>query len=173
MNKFLLSLCLLASVLIVVEGLLDGGIITIPAATAGLVGIKVAAGLIGLGVGKLASRRGSGSRRVKQHFRRSVQVEASFLAASIDDADDCAKKLICLLNTDAKDSLDSDESVIRGLFGSANELDVAKDSVEFDVAALVGRKTGAARCHKIYARCVFNREDLMNVLRAPENGVTV
>lgn len=144
------------------EGILDAGIVSIPA---GIIGVKVAAGLIGIGIG---AKIANSNRRGTHRGRRAVPVEASFLAASIDDADDCAKKLICLLNADSSDSLDSDEKVVKGLFGVGNELDVSKDSVEFDVAALVGRKTGEARCHRIYARCVFNRDDLMNVLRSPE-----
>ena len=46
-----------------------------------------------------------------------------------------------------------------------DSINVNGDSVEFDLAALVGRKVNAAKCSKIYARCQFDKPKLMEILQ--------
>ena len=58
------------------------------------------------------------------------------------DQDDCSKRLICELNTRRRDgkSLSETETIIADSFGSGTELDVAKLSLSFDIAAVLGRE---------------------------------
>ena len=60
------------------------------------------------------------------------------------DQDDCSKRLICELNKKKRSgkSLSDTESIIADAFGSSNELDVAKLSLPFDIAAVLGREVG-------------------------------
>lgn len=44
-------------------------------------------------------------------------------------------------------------------------IDVTLPSVEFDLAALVGRMNGPARCKTIYSRCTLASEDIMKDIR--------
>ena len=87
------------------------------------------------------------------------------LDASLNDADDCGKKLICILN--AQESLAEDEAKIAQLFGKTESIDLSAVTVEFDVAALMGKKVGEAQCETIYNRCNYGVKDLMNVIRQP------
>lgn len=58
------------------------------------------------------------------------------------DQDDCSKRLICELNTKraSGNSLTDTETIIADAFGSSLELDVAKLSLPFDIAAVLGRE---------------------------------
>ena len=58
------------------------------------------------------------------------------------DQDDCSKMLVCELNRMRRDGQDLTESelVIADAFGSGDELDVAKPSLAFDIAAVIGRE---------------------------------
>ena len=58
------------------------------------------------------------------------------------DQDDCSKMLVCELNTMRRDgkSLTDTETIIADSFGSGTELDVAKLSLSFDIAAVLGRE---------------------------------
>jgi hypothetical protein len=47
-------------------------------------------------------------------------------------------------------------------------LDVSKSTVEFDLAAFMGRQAGEAQCEKIYSRCAYNSQILMEVMRQPD-----
>ena len=153
------------------EAVFSGGLV-VGGAALGLLGLKVLGGaaigggfLVGAALGRgRGGRRGGYSRR---RYGRSVEdVEEIVLKATYDDRDDCAKKLVCVLN--AKDTLAEDEKIIATLFGKTGELDLAASSVEFDLAAYIGRKVGAAQCQKIYAVCPYQEEELMNVIRRPD-----
>lgn len=135
-------------------------------------GLK-ALGLKAFGVGALlgaSSRRRSYSPRrtyyTKRRWGRSIQdqpdYETTILEASLNDEMDCTKKLICNLN--AQESLTPEESAIVGLFGQKETVELTSSSVEFDVAALIGKKVGEAQCAKIYARCPYQTKDLMDTL---------
>ena len=84
---------------------------------------------------------------------RSVETEEDMMAevllnASLNDADDCGKKLICLLN--AQESLAEDEAKIAQIFGKTESIDLSAVTVEFDVAALMGKKVGEAHWKYLY-----------------------
>ena len=57
------------------------------------------------------------------------------------DQDDCSKMLVCELNklrSEGKE-LSETETIIADAFGSGDEMDVAKLSLAFDIAALLGK----------------------------------
>ena len=58
------------------------------------------------------------------------------------DQDDCSKMLVCELNRMRRDGdeLSESELFIADAFGSGDELDVAKPSLAFDIAAVIGRE---------------------------------
>lgn len=162
-------------------------------ALAGLLGLKAAL-FGGILIGAAASRRRpsrksysrthkmpsrkSYSRSYKTHSRygRSIENEDTvdkhealsnaILDASLNDAEDCAKKLICSLNAKEVSTLASDESAIAELFGKSGSIDVSAATAEFDLAALMGRQAGKAQCDTIYARCPYESKDLMKIMRS-------
>jgi len=156
-------------------------------ALAGLLGLKAAL-FGGALIGAAASRRRhythyrpsrkSYSRSYKTHkyrYGRSIEDEEiidehealsnAILDASLNDAEDCAKKLICSLNAKEVSTLASDESAIAELFGKSGSIDVSAATAEFDLAALMGRQAGKAQCETIYARCPYESKDLMEIMR--------
>ena len=56
--------------------------------------------------------------------------------------DDCSKRLLCELNAKASEGkrLTETEEVLANSFGKRNNLDVGAETLEFDVAAVLGRK---------------------------------
>ena len=56
--------------------------------------------------------------------------------------DDCSKRLLCELNAMAAEGrrLTETEEVLANAFGKRNNLDVGAETLEFDVAAVLGRK---------------------------------
>jgi len=167
----------------IVVGVVGGG-----AALAGLLGLKAllvggfaAGALIGAASRRRPSRKSHGRMmRKSSHGRmmmrssrrhgRSVEDEIdenanAILDASLNDEDDCAKKLVCSLNAQDIRTLQADEVVIATLFGKSAGIDLSAATVEFDLAALMGRQTGKAQCDTIYARCPYQTKDLMEVMR--------
>merc|ERR1711892_262977 len=71
------------------------------------------------------------------------------------DQDDCSKRLVCELNAMRSEGkvLSEHEEVLADAFGNTGELDVGKDSLEFDIAAVLGREVGGRRCELSYRRC--------------------
>ena len=60
------------------------------------------------------------------------------------DQDDCSKMLVCELNrmrSEGKE-LSEMETIIADAFGNGEEMDVAKLSLAFDIAALLGKAVG-------------------------------
>jgi hypothetical protein len=47
---------------------------------------------------------------------------------------------------------------------------VSKSTVEFDLAAKMGRRAGVEHCNTIYARCPYGVSELMAIMRQPEFG---
>lgn len=82
------------------------------------------------------------------------------------DQDDCSKRLICELNAKGAEGreLTANEELIAQIFGKGNSLDVSKESLEFDVAAVLGRKIGKLRCELSYRRCTVSVEELMDMI---------
>ena len=152
----------------------DGGLTVVGGgwALAALLGLKAAA-LGGVALGLAASRRSRGGRRhyyTKRRYGRSVEDETDMLAeillqASRNDEQDCAKKLVCVLN--AQNDLAEDETKIAQLFGKSGNIDLSAVTVEFDLAALIGQQAGEYQCNTIYSRCPYQVKDLMEIIRQP------
>jgi hypothetical protein len=88
------------------------------------------------------------------------------LQASRNDEQDCAKKLVCVLN--AQKDLAEDEAKIAQLFGKSGNIDLSAVTVEFDLAALMGQQVGEGQCNTIYSRCPYQVKDLMEIIRQPQ-----
>jgi len=147
------------------EAIFDGGVVTVPAGALilGALGIKAIAG-----IGLLAKGRGGrkGGHKSKYGKRSIEDVETLVAEAAVEDAGDCAKKLICLVHAKAANTLDQQEAAVFQLFPAADAIDVSKDTVQFDLAAVVGRKAGAAACERVYRRCEMTVEQLKSAMRA-------
>jgi len=180
----LAMMVVIAESTVITLGVVGGGGL----ALAGLLGLKalLVGGIVGGALIGAASRRRSHSHRpmrMSRHYSsyrrhgRSVEDEPEYfdevdtisnaiLDASLNDAEDCAKKLVCSLNAQDVNTLQADESAIAALFGkTAGGIDVTATTVEFDLAALMGRQAGKAQCDTIYARCPYQTKDLMEVMR--------
>ena len=95
------------------------------------------------------------------------------IEADIKDTDDCAKLLICQLNTKDEAKLDDMEKLIKNLFGT-NEygvLDVTKTTIRFDLAAVTGRLAGLEQCKTIYGRCSIPYNDMMKIMEHSANEI--
>merc|ERR1711953_415019 len=154
-------------------------------ALAGLLAVKAAVfGGVALGAGLARSRSRYGSRRsyrksyrrygrsVGSRYGRSVDDEVDektelLLTASLNDGQDCAKKLVCSLNAEDVNTLPYEEQAIAKLFGQTENIDVTAVTVEFDLAAHMGRKAGQDQCQLIYSRCPYGTKALMDVIRQP------
>jgi len=143
-------------------------------ALAGLLGLKaiLLGGAIGIGLGAASRRRSRVSyRKSYRRHGRSVEDESfdemsnAILDASLNDAEDCAKKLVCSLNAQDVKTLQADEAAIASLFGKTAGIDLTSTTVEFDLAAFMGRQAGKNQCDTIYARCPYQSKDLMEVMR--------
>lgn len=99
-------------------------------------------------------------------YGRSVtdeEFDNFFLQASIKDTDDCGKSFICQLNAKPVNELAEFERVMRGTYAVGDVIDVTQDTVEFDLAAMIGRKAGEEQCEIIYARCESNYETMKKI----------
>merc|ERR1712012_646844 len=146
------------------------------AALFGLLALKTAVfGGVALGAALSRSRsrsRSSGRRYYKRRWGRSVDDEVDektelLLTASLNDGQDCAKKLVCSLNAEDVNTLTYEEQAIAKLFGQTENIDVTAVTVEFDLAAHMGRKAGQNQCQLIYSRCPYGTKALMDVIRQP------
>ncbi|CAB4070250.1 unnamed protein product [Lepeophtheirus salmonis] len=139
-------------------------------ALAGLAILKAAAikgGIIGALITS-SSRQGgrqgvrqigrSGGRRrgaLRYFGKRSIDdFESDLLSASQHDASDCAKKI---------------RNMFARLF-NPDQLDVTKATVEFDLAAQIGKRGGIQQCSVIYERCPHSRRQLIDIFRDPRLG---
>merc|ERR1711972_563942 len=91
------------------------------------------------------------------------------------DQDDCSKRLLCELNAGAAAgrSLSPNEELIAQAFGKNNNLDINKETLEFDIAAVLGRKVGALRCELSYRRCTVSVEEMMDMVETEVEEVEV
>ena len=57
------------------------------------------------------------------------------------DQDDCAKRLLCELNArfEAGETLTQNERIIAQSYGKNGEVDINEESLEFDIAVLLGK----------------------------------
>ena len=83
-----------------------------------------------------------------------------FLTASVQDTNDCAKSFVCHINAKPVSELGEFELVMREMYAIGDNIDFTQDTVEFDLAALVGRKAGESQCMTIYQRCKSNYETM-------------
>jgi len=83
------------------------------------------------------------------------------------DQDSCGKKLICELRSKEASgvSMTDEEKIIAEKFGSGKQVDVSDITVEFDLAAQIGRNMGEARCKQLYNRCDTSTEDMVKMIQ--------
>jgi hypothetical protein len=64
------------------------------------------------------------------------------------DQDDCSKRLLCDLNGKQVEGkwLTENERIIANSFCKNNEIDIAAETLEFDLAAVLGKKVGRIFC---------------------------
>merc|ERR1711936_1403891 len=84
------------------------------------------------------------------------------------DQDDCSKRLLCELNAKLVEGkwLSENERIIANSFGEDNEIDLAAETLVFDLAAVMGKKGGKRRCELSFRRCetpVVEMMDMINV----------
>merc|ERR1719187_622322 len=82
------------------------------------------------------------------------------------DQDDCSKRLLCELNAKSArgQALTESESLIADAFGKDNDLNVGAETLEFDIAAVLGRKVGQQRCELSYRRCEIKVKDMIKMI---------
>jgi hypothetical protein len=129
--------------------------------------------IVGCGVsgcfnrGGRGGRGGFGGRRYGRSAEVSYNMHDLIVSTSVQDSEDCVKKMVCMINAKPAEFLSEDERAILNTFGVDGELDVSMPSVEFDVAALIGRRVGAGQCNTVYARCPYKTEQLLETLKTP------
>ncbi len=167
------SAFLLIASFICTEAIFTGGVgITAGGLLAAALGVKALAGFGLLLASKKGGRRGGGKGHGKGRSRygRSVaaveDIPALLSEAALDDETDCAKKFVCETHAKALEALDETERAIYLLFGPGNSIDVSSESVQFDLAALVGRRAGVAQCQKVYARCQMDSAQMRQAMTA-------
>ncbi|XP_040575809.1 uncharacterized protein [Lepeophtheirus salmonis] len=167
MRGMILTGALLASCMMLSEATIILPAVTIGGgALAGLALLKLAA-IKGLALGALLS---DGNRKSGRRGKRSLDdFESILLSASQHDTSDCAKRLVCELNGIALEEMGTQEAVLQGLFDPDN-LDITKSTVEFDLAAQIGKRVGIRQCALIYERCPHNRQQLMDIIGNPDFG---
>uniref|UniRef100_A0A0K2VBN3 Uncharacterized protein n=1 Tax=Lepeophtheirus salmonis TaxID=72036 RepID=A0A0K2VBN3_LEPSM len=142
-------------------------------ALAGLALLKAAAikgGIIGAIIARGSGRGGRRGGRHRHYGKRSInEFESVLLSASQRDASDCAKKLVCEVSGLTLEDMNSEETMIARLF-NPDQLDVAKATVEFDLAAQIGKRVGIQQCSVIYERCPHSRRQLIDIFRDPRLG---
>ena len=59
----------------------------------------------------------------------------------VKDQDDCSKMMLCQLNAKRAtgESLSQNEAIIADSYGKGDEVDINAESLEFDIAALLGK----------------------------------
>merc|ERR1711990_1434240 len=82
------------------------------------------------------------------------------------DQDGCGKKLICELRAKQQSSgFTADEKLIAENFGSGTQVDVSDITVEYDLAAQLGKYMGLERCQQLYNRCDLSSSDMIRMIK--------
>merc|ERR1712001_252990 len=81
------------------------------------------------------------------------------------DQDGCGKKLICELRAKQKSGFTEDERLIAEDFGSGTQVDVSDITVEYDLAAQLGKYMGLERCQQLYNRCDLSSSDMVRMIK--------
>lgn len=152
-----------------------------------LIGFKIGYALASRNRGGGWGRRSYGRSRWGRSIEgsdddNSVQIEQVMLQASLEDNDDCAKAYVCYVHAKPARASAMEEFVYEYFGGSSKEtamlkaflpqgssaglsvIDVTTPTVQFDLAAQIGKVGGAQQCQKIYAQCPLPYNELVNVL---------
>merc|ERR1712038_331472 len=81
------------------------------------------------------------------------------------DQDGCGKKLVCELRAKQKFGFTEDERLIAENFGSGTQVDVSDITVEYDLAAQLGKYMGLERCQQLYNRCDLSSSDMVSMIK--------
>merc|ERR1711953_572123 len=81
------------------------------------------------------------------------------------DQDGCGKKLICELRAKQKSGFTEDERLIAENFGNGTQVDVSDITVEYDLAAQLGKYMGLERCQQLYNRCDLSSSDMVRMIK--------
>lgn len=82
------------------------------------------------------------------------------------DQDDCSKMMLCQLNAKLAtgEKLSQNEVIIAESYGKDEEVDINAESLEFDIAALLGKVGGLRRCEMSYRRCESSIAEMMRMI---------
>ncbi|CAB4070263.1 unnamed protein product [Lepeophtheirus salmonis] len=120
------------------------------------------------GSGRYNGRRGGGGYGnggfLFRGKRAINEYEEILLSASQEDQNDCAKRLVCEISSLPPTAMSLEEVQIASAFNS-NYLDISKATVEFELAAQIGKRVGLEQCSVIYKRCPFPRAKLMEMYK--------
>ena len=62
-------------------------------------------------------------------------------------------------------ALQEDERLIAENFGSGTQVDVSDITVEYDLAAQLGKYMGLTRCQQLYNRCDLSSADMVRMIK--------
>jgi len=82
------------------------------------------------------------------------------------DQDDCSKRMLCELNArrESGEQLTDNERIIADSYGGGGEVDINAESLEFDIAALLGKIGGMRRCEMSYRRCESSVAEMIKMI---------
>jgi hypothetical protein len=148
--------------------------------------------LIGFKIGYLLANRDRhyGYRRfgrsVEGSNDNSIQIEQVMLQASLEDNDDCAKAFVCHVNANPA-LVTPVEQFVSQYFGTTSKdqamfkalmpqeaaqaltvVDALSPTVQFDLAAQIGKIGGSQQCKKIYAQCPLPYHELLSVIEGKQ-----
>merc|ERR1711997_121912 len=69
------------------------------------------------------------------------------------------------LRAKQKSGFTEDERLIAENFGSGNQVDVSDITVEYDLAAQLGKYMGLERCQQLYNRCDLSSSDMVRMIK--------
>merc|ERR1711997_1073376 len=105
-------------------------------------------------------------RRIKREVEAGgFDVNAWYRDMTEMDQDDCGKKLVCELRAKQKSGFTEDERLIAENFGSGTQVDVSDITVEYDLAAQLGKYMGLERCQQLYNRCDLSSADMVRMIK--------
>ncbi|XP_023348086.1 uncharacterized protein LOC111716823 isoform X2 [Eurytemora carolleeae] len=86
---------------------------------------------------------------------------------SFKDRDDCSKRLLCELNAKYAEGqpMEEDEITIALSFGNGDEVDIGEETMDFDIAAVVGKQMGVDICVRRYRRCETSVPRILEMIR--------
>ena len=69
----------------------------------------------------------------------------------VQDQDDCSKMMLCQLNAKRAtgETLSQNEAIIADSYGKGDEVDINAESLEFDIAALLGKVVSDSSCKSV------------------------